>query len=191
GIKHVFWGGRGQWTLAAYDIVKKKLLTSDPLIPTIQVQVGQQSSKGIEASFSLEPVEGVSISLNGAVLRARYDDFSESVGGVLFQRAGNRPTNVAAKTANAFVSWELLEGWVIDGGVSYVGKRYQDAANTRVIPAYTLTDIGLRWQFVEAASASLRVRNLFDETYVRSTYGASQWVLGDPRTVEATIHVAF
>ncbi|RZJ99186.1 MAG: TonB-dependent siderophore receptor, partial [Novosphingobium sp.] len=40
GIKHVFWGGRGQWTLAAYDIVKKKLLTSDPLIPTIQVQVG-------------------------------------------------------------------------------------------------------------------------------------------------------
>lgn len=191
GIKHVFWGGRGQWTLAAYDIVKKRLLTSDPLIPTIQIQVGQQSSKGIEASFSLEPVQGLSISLNGAVLRARYDDFSESVGGVLFQRAGNRPTNVAAKTANAFASWEFLEGWVIDGGVSYVGKRYQDAANTRVIPAYTLTDLGLRWQFVAAASASLRVRNLFDETYVRSTYGATQWVLGDPRTVEASIHVAF
>lgn len=191
GIKHMFWGGRGQWTLAAYDIVKKKLLTSDPLIPTIQVQVGQQSSKGIEASFSLEPMQGLSISLNGAVLRARYDDFSESVGGVLFQRAGNRPTNVAAKTANAFVSWEFLENWVIDGGVSYVGKRYQDAANTRVIPAYTLTDLGLRWQFVAAASASLRVRNLFDETYVRSTYGATQWVLGDPRTVEASIHVAF
>lgn len=191
GIKHMFWGGRGQWTLAAYDIVKKKLLTSDPLIPTIQVQVGQQSSQGIEASFSLEPVDGVSISLNGAVLRARYDDFSESVGGVRFQRAGNRPSNVAAKTANAFVSWEVIEGWVIDGGVSHVGKRYQDAANTRVIPAYTLTDLGLRWQFIEAASANLRLRNLFDATYVRATYGATQWVLGDPRTVEATIHVIF
>ncbi|AXB79172.1 TonB-dependent siderophore receptor [Novosphingobium sp. P6W] len=191
GIKHIFWGGRGQFTLAAYDIVKKKLLTSDPLTPTIQVQVGQQSSRGAEASLSLEPVEGVSISLNGSVLRARYDDFAESVGGVPFQRAGNRPTNVATRTANAFVSWEFLDGWIVDGGVSHVGKRYQDAANTRVIPAYTLTDIGLRWQFVEAASVALRLRNVFDETYVRATYGASQWVLGDPRAVEASLNVGF
>lgn len=191
GIKHIFWGGRGQWTLAAYDIVKKRLLTSDPLIPSLQVQVGQQSSRGVEASLSLEPVDGVNISLNGALLRARYDDFSESVGGVSFQRAGNRPSNVAAKTVNAFLSWEFLKGWVVDGGISYVGKRYQDAANTRVIPAYTLTDVGVRWQFVEAASASLRLRNVFNETYVRSTYGATQWILGDPRALEASIHVAF
>ena len=191
GIKHVFWDGRGQWTLAAYDIVKKKLLTSDPLIPTIQVQVGQQSSKGVEASFSLEPLRGLSIAMSGALLRARYDDFAESVGGVRFQRAGNRPTNVAARTANLFVSWEVVSGWTLDGGVSHVGKRFQDAANTRVIPAYTLTDIGLRWQFVAGASAGLRLRNVFDETYVRSTYGATQWVLGDPRTVEFSINASF
>lgn len=191
GIKHVFWGSRGQWTLAVYDIVKRKLLTSDPLVPTIQVQVGQQSSRGVEASLFLQPVDHFSITLNGALLRARYDDFSESVGGVLYQRAGNRPSNVAARTANAFVSWEFAAGWVLDGGVSHVGKRYQDAANSRIVPAYTLTDAGLRWQFVEGASAALRVRNIFNETYARSTYGSSQWVLGDPRTVEATLHVAF
>ncbi|MCI4592082.1 TonB-dependent receptor [Sphingobium sp. BYY-5] len=191
GIKHVFWGTRGQWTLAVYDIVKRRLLTSDPLIPTIQVQVGQQSSRGIEASLSLEPVDHLSVTLNGAILRARYDDFAESVGGILFQRDGNRPTNVAARTANAFVSWEFAKGWVADGGVSYVGKRYQDAANTRIVPAYTLTDIGLRWQFVEGASVALRLRNIFNETYARATYGTSQWVLGDPRTVEATLHVGF
>lgn len=191
GVKHIFWGGRGQFTLAAYDIVKNRLLTSDPLVPTIQVQVGQQSSRGVEASLSLEPIEGISISVNGAALRARYDDFAESVGGVLFQRAGNRPSNVATRSANAFVSWQFLADWTVDGGVSHVGRRYQDAANTRVIPAYTLTDIGLRWKFIEAASASLRLRNVFNETYVRATYGTSQWVLGDPRAVEASINVAF
>lgn len=191
GIKHVFSGTRGQWTLAVYDIVKRKLLTSDPLIPTIQVQVGQQSSRGVEASLFLEPIDRVSLTLNGALLRPRYDDFAESVGGVLFQRDGNRPTNVATQAANAFLSWEFADGWVADGGVSYVGKRYQDAANTRVVPPYTLTDIGLRWQVVEGASAALRLRNIFNETYARATYGASQWVLGDPRTVEATLHVAF
>lgn len=191
GIKHIFWGARGQWTFAAYDIVKHKLLTSDPLIPTIQVQVGQQSSKGIEASLFIEPVKSLGITLNGSVLRARYDDFAESVGGVLFQRGGNRPTNVATKTANAFVTWQFADDWVADGGISYVGKRYQDAANLRVIPAYSVTDIGMRWQFVEAASIAVRVRNLFDVTFVRATYGATQWVLGDPRAVEATINVAF
>lgn len=190
GIKHIFWGSRGQWTLAVYDIVKRKLLTSDPLIPTIQVQVGQQSSRGVEASLFLEPVDHLSVTLNGSLLRARYDDFAESVGGVLFQRAGNRPTNVATKTANAFVSWEFMKGWVLDGGVSYVGKRYQDAANSRVVPAYTLTDAGLRWQFVEGASVAVRIRNIFDTTYARATYGSTQWVLGDPRMVEATLHVA-
>jgi len=191
GIKHVFWGDRGQWTFAAYKITKKRLLTSDPLIPTIQVQVGRQSSKGIEASLSVEPVKGFSIDLNGSLLKARYDDFAESVGGVRFQRAGNRPTNVAAKTANLFMSWEFAEGWVVDGGVGYVGSRFQDAANTRRLPSYALTDLGVRWAFMEGMSASVRVRNLFDEVYPRATYGASQWVLGDPRNVEFTIHAAF
>lgn len=192
GIKHVFLGGRGQWTLAGYKIVKRKLLTSDPLIPTLQVQIGQQSSQGIEASLSLEPVDGLSVNLNGAWVDAQYDDFAESVGGVLFQRAGNRPANAAAKTANLFVSWEFARDWVIDGGVSYVGNRYTSAANTQVLPSYTLTDLGLRWAFAEGLSASVRGRNLFNETYARSTYGGgAQWVLGDPRSVELTIHAAF
>ncbi|HEX7873834.1 MAG TPA: TonB-dependent siderophore receptor [Sphingobium sp.] len=191
GVKQVFWGGKGQWTFAAYDIIKKNLLVTNPADSNNPFQAGQQSSRGLEASLSLEPVKTLSFTLNGSVLRARYDDFREPVSGVLVSRAGNRPTNVAAVTANAFVSWELLKGVVVDGGAGYVGKRYQDAANTLVIPAYTLTDIGIRWQFIEKASVSARVRNVFDETYVRATYGASQWVLGDPRTVEATINVAF
>lgn len=73
---------------------------------------------------------------------------------------------------------------MLDSGVSHVGKRYQDAADSRVVPAYTLTDAGLRWQFVEGASAALRVRNIFSETYARATYGSSQWVLCDQRTFE-------
>jgi iron complex outermembrane recepter protein len=153
--------------------------------------VGQQSSRGVEAAFSLEPASGLTVTLNGTVLKARYDDFSETVGGVPFQRAGNRPTNVAQKTANAFVSWEFLKGWVVDGGASYVGDRYQDAANTRRIPSYTVADVGLRWQFIDDATIDVRLNNLFNETYVRSTYGSSQWVLGDPRTFMVTLNGAF
>src|SRR5690606_41767469 len=124
-----------------------KLLTSDPLIPTLQVQIGQQSSKGVEASLFLEPFRGLTVNLNGAVVDAQYDDFAESVGGVLFQRAGNRPTNVAEKTANLFVSWEFLPNWVVDGGASYVGNRYTNAANDQLLPCHTLPDLDTRWNF--------------------------------------------
>jgi iron complex outermembrane receptor protein len=44
---------------------------------------------------------------------------------------------------------------------------------------------------MEGLSASVRVRNLLDEVYPRATYGANQWVLGDPRNVEFTINAAF
>ncbi|HXQ04058.1 MAG TPA: TonB-dependent receptor, partial [Bradyrhizobium sp.] len=42
GVKQSFWGGRGEWTLAGYRIVKNNLLTPDPNDPTKVQQVGQQ-----------------------------------------------------------------------------------------------------------------------------------------------------
>ncbi len=45
GLKQAFWEGQGEWTLAAYHIVKKRLLSQvSPDAPT--QQVGQQSSDG-------------------------------------------------------------------------------------------------------------------------------------------------
>lgn len=190
GVKHIFWGGRGQATFAAYDIAKTNLLVTNPNDSNNPFQAGRQSSQGIELSFSLEPVRGLTLNLNGSVLKARYDDFQEPVNGALVSRAGNRPTNIPQRTANAFANWEFLEGWTVNGGVSYVGNRWQDAANTRFIPAYTVADIGVRWQVLPVASVDLRVTNLFDETYAKATYGTTQWVLGDPRSVMVTINGA-
>ncbi|MGC3535240.1 TonB-dependent siderophore receptor, partial [Pseudomonas aeruginosa] len=44
GLKQLFPHGRGEWTLAAYQIDKKKLLSANPLPPHDAHQVGQQSS---------------------------------------------------------------------------------------------------------------------------------------------------
>ncbi|CCD01839.1 protein of unknown function (plasmid) [Azospirillum baldaniorum] len=81
GVKQSFLEGRGEWTLAAYHIVKDKLLTTDPNRPGITVQVGQQSSRGLEASLSLGLWEGVRGDVNGALLRTKYDDFIQTVSG--------------------------------------------------------------------------------------------------------------
>ena len=53
GVKLSFLDDRGQWTLAGYQIVKDNLLAPDPLNPGTSLQIGQQSSRGVEATLGL------------------------------------------------------------------------------------------------------------------------------------------
>jgi iron complex outermembrane receptor protein len=48
GVKQGFWGGKGEWTAAAYDIEKRNVFVPDPARPTNRLAVGQQSSRGLE-----------------------------------------------------------------------------------------------------------------------------------------------
>lgn len=71
GAKQSFASGRGEWTVAGYQIVKKKLLVPDPNNPTLQQQIGQQSSKGIELSTALEVGAGRRADVRGPATRPR------------------------------------------------------------------------------------------------------------------------
>lgn len=74
GIKQAFWNQRGEWTLAAYHIVKKKLLTDVPGDPDLKQQVGQQSSRGLEASLALQLPDAWQLQANAAIVHAQYED---------------------------------------------------------------------------------------------------------------------
>src|SRR3546814_9166880 len=80
GLKQGFWQEKGEWTLAAYHIKKTNLLTRDASDPSRRVQVGEQSSRGIEASLQLEFARSWTIQANGTLLRACFDEFDESAG---------------------------------------------------------------------------------------------------------------
>ena len=104
GIKQAFWNQRGEWTLAAYHIVKKKLLTDVPGDPDLKQQVGQQSSRGLEASLDLQLPHAWELQANAAIVHAQYDDFKQDVDGVQVSRDGNRPVDVPRRTANLWPS---------------------------------------------------------------------------------------
>src|SRR5690606_24510585 len=129
GLKQAFWDGRGEWTLAAYHIRKTNLITRDPLDPSRSVQVGQRSSRGIEATLALDFAPGWRVEANATMLRAKFDDFSESAGGVAVSRNGKVPPNVPERLANAWLSWNFQPNWTAMAGLRYVGKRYADNAN--------------------------------------------------------------
>ncbi len=192
GIKQEFWNRKAQWTLAVYQIKKNNLVTRDVENPALSVQVGQRSSKGIEGTLSMALAKDWQLDANAAILRARYDDFSESVGGVAVSRAGNVPTDVPERVANVWVSWHFLPAWTVSSGMRYVGKRFADNANTLKMPAYTTTDMGLQWQAARDTTVSLHGFNVFDKHYFSTAYyNQTQWLYGPGRRVELTVKHAF
>ncbi|WP_192552792.1 TonB-dependent receptor [Pseudomonas sp. IzPS59] len=192
GLKQLFWDQRGEFTLAAYRIVKKKLLTDDPGNPTLKQQVGQQSSNGLEASLDLQLPNAWQLQANAAIVKAKYDDFEEVVGGVPVSRNGNRPVDVPRRTTNLWLSKTLTDDLKAGAGVRYVDARYADMANRNELPSYTVVDATLSWKALRNTTLGLQVNNLFDRTYAQSQYNeGQQWILGEPRSFFVTADYTF
>lgn len=187
GLKQAFWNGQGEWTLAAYHIVKEKLLSrATPTAPT--EQIGQQSSDGLEATLELALGQGWQVSANAAWVRAEYDEFREAGG----DRSGNRPTNVPRRTANLWLSKALSEQMDAGIGARYVDARYADTANSVALPSYTLVDANIGWQVQPAVRLGLELNNLFDRQYATTgSRDGQQWYLGAPRSLFVTADYRF
>ncbi|MFJ7795235.1 TonB-dependent receptor [Pseudomonas sp. NPDC096950] len=192
GVKQLFWDQRGEFTLAAYRIVKKKLLTDDPGNPTLKQQVGQQSSNGIEASLDLQLPHAWQLQANTAIVKAKYDDFSAVANGETVSYNGNRPTDVPRRTANLWLSKAINEDLKAGAGVRYVDARFADMANQNELPSYTVVDATLSWKALRNTTLGLQVNNLFDRQYAQSQYNeGQQWILGEPRSFFVTADYQF
>ena len=192
GVKNAFAQGRGEWTVALYGIRKDNLLAADPDNLAQKIQVGQQSSRGIEGTLALAFARNWQLDANASILHAQFDDFTESVSGVATSRDGNVPTNVPERLANAWLSWKFQPQWTASAGLRYVGKRYADNANTLKLPSYTTTDMALRWDVSSDTTLSLHGFNVFDKRYYTTAYyNSTQWLVGADRRLELTLNHRF
>ncbi|KQT19825.1 TonB-dependent receptor [Methylobacterium sp. Leaf399] len=190
GYKQVFWDGRGEFTLAGYRIKKDNLLTADPQRPAVSIQVGSQSSHGVEAFASLGLWENWRIEGNLALLQAQYDSFQQAVGGVAVSFAGNQPINVPERVANLWLSWAFAPRWEARAGVQFVGETVGDFANTVRRPAYEVVNGSVDYRIDDTSRLSLRAYNLLDAVYP-VTGGSTFWLLGRPRSVEVAYSVTW
>jgi iron complex outermembrane receptor protein len=104
--------------------------------------------------------------------------------------AGNVPVGVPQVVSNIWATWGFAPGWSVNGGVQIVGETFVDNANTITRPAYNVVNAGLSWKPNAAMTLTLRGYNLFDAIYATSG-GATQWLLGPPRTAELALNVKF
>ena len=186
GIKAMFLNGKGSATLAAYRIVKKKLVAQQTPTSAIE-QIGQRSAKGVEASVTLQLTDRFGIDANGTVLDANFDDFIS--GGASY--TGNTPPNVPEVAANLSVYWTPIDALRANASLRYVGRSFSDNANSHRVPGYAVVDAGLTYAFTPNLAANLRVYNLFDKDYATTTYNDEQWILGRPRSIDISVTAHF
>ena len=190
GAKQSLMSGRFQWTFAAYTITKNNLATVDTSNPSgPQIQVGQQSARGLEASIALNLNDVLTIEANGSVLKAKFDSFTANVGGKPTSLAGYRPALVPNETGNLWLTWKVAPAWRARFGLQYVGDRFADNTNLVPVPGYTVSNLGLEWRISPGVRLDGRVNNLFNTVY--APYATTtQWLIGSPRSITATLDLA-
>ncbi|MBL4580446.1 MAG: TonB-dependent siderophore receptor [Gammaproteobacteria bacterium] len=187
GLKQQFMQGRGEYTIAYFDIEKEDMLTRLPG-STVSEQIGQQSSSGLEFTLRVNPSDNLSIDFNAANINAEFDEFYS--GGVSL--AGNTPRNVPERTINLWLNWSPVNDVQIGGGFRHVDSRYVNNANTEKMPEYTVFDASVNWAATDDLTVTARVKNLTnEEDYVIAPYVSNQWIFGDPRAYEVSLRFSF
>ena len=189
GIKTNLFGDRLTLTAAGYWIRQNGIITRDPARPSVQVQGGAQSSRGVELSLTGVITRNLTIDANGALLKARFDDLT-GAGGV--DLTGNRPVNVPQRLANLTLFYAVPGvPLTASGAVRHVGDLYTSTANTIRVDGYTILDAALAYR-LPWGTVTLRGRNLANRFYgYWSGYSATQVYVGAPRSVDVTLSTRF
>ncbi|WOX52967.1 TonB-dependent siderophore receptor [Aeromonas sp. CD] len=184
GVKSDWLDGRLATTLSLYRLEMYNKRSKDPLDPTKVILTGLQRTEGIELSA-----------------RAQLTDELYLRGGIAIQDAeqvkadadlqGKRPMNVSRQNGELFAGYQSgKQGWFGETGVTAVGDRFADNANTTTLPGYARFDAraGYRWQQWET---QLSVENLTDHDYFVSATSASQIMPGTPRQLHLSAAYRF
>ena len=158
---------------AVFRITKRHVATADPAAPTFplgaSIAQGQQRSEGVEFDLRGHPLPGWN--LVAALGFASTEVLRDETG-----LAGNELTNTPDITLDVFSTYEVqggsLRGLGFGGGISYVGKRWGNLANTLPIDAYTVFNAQFFYRR-DSWSIDLVVRNLLDENYVETAFGGT------------------
>jgi iron complex outermembrane receptor protein len=185
GSKLDFWQGKGSATVALYQLERKNFSTQDPNNTSLTLLVGQQTSRGLEIAVGLQPTRQWSLQGNIALVDAQYDSYMQN--GVSL--TGKTPGNTPRVVANLWTSYTVNASWQLNAGLRHVGKVYADNTNTQTWGAYTLLDLGARYQLSRSATLTASLRNVTDKVYALNV--GSMAYLGAPRTAELALHLRF
>ena len=178
GVKSDWLDERLSTTLAVYELELYNRRTRDVLDPTITLLSGLQRSRGIELTASGKIVGNWyvrgGIGLQDATIVKDNNGFE-----------GNRVYDVAKRNGSLFITWKPEMGWYAETGVTLVGNRFADPANTIVLPGYGRWDALAGWRHKDW-DVRAALNNIADRDYYSSATSAFQIQPGEPRNLVVT-----
>lgn len=178
GVKSDWFDDRLSTTLAIYDLELYNRRTTDPNDPTLTVMSGLQRSRGIELTATGNIVGNWYMRGGVGVQDATIEKDNNGL-------EGKRINNVAKRNGSLFLTWKPEMGWYGETGLTLVGQRYADNANTTVLPGYGRWDALLGYRFKDW-DLRAALNNITDRDYYASATSQYQIQPGAPRSVVMT-----
>ncbi|BBC73967.1 TonB-dependent receptor [Altererythrobacter sp. B11] len=130
---------------------------ADPNLFGIYSNEGAVDAEGVELGAGLD-LGNFELSANYTYLDAEYATRGDA-------NRGNQVVRRAKDTFNAAASYTAPFGLNVATTVTFVGDHFNDAANTQVVPGYTIVDLRASYPITDKIEIYARVENLFDEDY--------------------------
>lgn len=168
GIKSNSFNGRVSATLSYYDIRVSNVVRQDPDRVNFFIQDGENYSRGMEASLTASPFEGVNIKAGysynkSEVTKTDNSDFLD-----------RRPESAGPESMfNVWGSYRIssgnLQGFGFGAGLNYAGENKimnRESTGTFTLPSYTVINTSIFYD-TESYRIDLKVDNLNDKEYYK------------------------
>lgn len=174
---------------AVFDLTQTNVKTADALHLGFNTQAGKVRTRGVDLQASMEVTPNINFIAGYTYLENKILEDT--------RYKGNSLTQVPKHSASAWLDYRfdegVLAGLKIGGGVRYLGSTFGDPTNNFRVPAATLVDLGLSYDFapmspnLSGAKLDINVSNLFDKDYVSSCTSQLYCFVGERRTVSASL----
>lgn len=165
-------------TLALFNVQRtNEFLDTD----NVYKQDGHQQNRGIELSATGKLSDRLTLISGLSLIDAELSNYES-----------NDPVGVAEQLFKLYGEYNLngyIDNLTLTAGAYYTGKRAVNLENNAYLPAYTLLDLGARYELRSLntpMTLTLNVKNLLNEDYwSNSTY------LGEPRSITFAAKMKF
>lgn len=175
--------------------VEKEIVTINTGGVSDFVNAGETERKGLELSGNVNLPEGFEIGGYYGYADYTYKSFSEPVGGVNVDRAGNTVPFIPKNQYGVFLGWSSPAGWKARLSSNTWGEYWLDNANTEKYEGWDwVTNFSLSYE-KKGHSLTFNADNLFDDLYAmevkKDTTGKVTYAAAAPRTLLLTYRYDF
>ncbi len=181
--------------------MRSDVKTSDPSLPGVLINVGEQRTNGFELTASGRLPQGWDISAGYAYLDARFTKTNNVVNApqtalptppLVIRVEDNSPSLSPQHSAFVWTTKQLGSGFSVGGGLNYSGDRFASTSNAVVLPGYLTADLAAYFRS-KTFDAVINFKNVTNKKYIVSGHGGNDNLMtpGAPLEVQAGLTYKF